>query len=81
MTISGVFNRSLRMALPSRICACIDARLWSARIVSANAFNQDDADVFPSKRFLALNALLLQLNRSVVMKPSLDRRSAFSTGS
>lgn len=81
MTISGVLKRSLRMALPSRICACIDVRLWPARVVSANAINQDDADVFPSKCLLAFNAFLLQMNRSVVMKPSLDRRSAFSTGS
>gem|GEM_PF-6737231 len=81
MTISGVLKRSLRIALPSRICACISARPWPERAVSANTINQDDAALFPSNCLPAFNALLRQLNRSVVMKPSLDRRSAFSTGS
>ncbi len=81
MTISGAFEQSLRMALPSRICARIAARLWPEGAASANTINHDAAAVFPSKCLLAFNALLLRLNRSVVMKPSLDLRSAISTGS
>lgn len=81
MMMSGVFEGSLRMALPPRIRVCIDARPRPEKIVSAKTINHDDAAVFPSNCHLAFDAMLLRLNRSIVMKPSLDRRSAFSTGS